>query len=61
MVSDPEGLTPRGMQLRLTGEPHIRLLAIKLTLLFSFCGGPLFIADLLKPTLGEVAYRRLRV
>ena len=54
MVSDPEGLTPRGMQLRLTGEPHMRLLAIKLTILFSFCGGPLFIADLLKLTLGEV-------
>ena len=29
--------------------------AIKLALLLSFCGGPLFITDLLKPSLGQVA------
>jgi hypothetical protein len=30
------------------------ILAIKLAALLSFCGGPLYVADLLKPALGSL-------
>ena len=33
--------------------PVWQLIAIKLTALLAFCGGPLFVADLLKPVLGH--------